>query len=77
MTAVATVTSLQTEDEVNILFDEGSFLTQELADALSLQPLHKEDIHLSSFGSKTPLNKRMNATQISIRTRDGNQFQYS
>jgi len=74
-TAVATVTSLQTEAEGNILFDEGSqrsFLTQELADALSLQPHHKEDIHLSSFGSKTPLNKKMDAAQISIRTRDGN-----
>ena len=59
-TAVATVTSLTSETEVNILFDEGSqrsFLTQDMADVLSLKPHHKENISLSSFGSKHSLNK--------------------
>ena len=42
-TAVATVMSVDREAEANILFDEGSqcsFLTQDLADALSLTPHH-------------------------------------
>ena len=58
----------------NILFDEGSqctFLTQELADTLSLQPQHQEDICLSAFGSTHPLNKRMKVAHINIKTSSG------
>ena len=73
-TAVATVTSGHIEARANILFDEGSqrsFLTQELADALSLQPEHQEDICLSAFGSTHPLNKRMKVARIHIKTTSG------
>jgi len=53
------ITLLQTDANANIVFDESSHRSclMESADALSLQLHHKEDIHLSSFGSKTPLNK--------------------
>ena len=60
-TAVPTVTSGRIEARANILFDEGSqctFITKELADILSLQPQHQEDICLSAFGSTHPLNKK-------------------
>ena len=73
-TAVATVTSLNSETEVNILFDEGSqlsFLTQDMADVLSLKPHHKEDISLSLFGSKHSLNKKMAVGQIYVKTKSG------
>ena len=66
--------SQQSEVKANILFDEGSqrsFLIQELADTLSVQPHYTENICLSLFGSKAPSNQRMNTTQISIRARDG------
>ena len=73
-TAVATITSLNSEAEANILFDEGSqrsFLTQDMADLLSLKPHHMEDISLSSFGSKIAHNKKMEAAQIHIKTKTG------
>ena len=46
-TEVANVISQQSEVEADILFDEGSqrlFLIQELADTLSVQPHHMENI---------------------------------
>ena len=61
---------MDSEAQANILFDE-SFLTQELADASSLQPHHQEKIHLSSFASKHPLTKKMEAANIHIKTKDG------
>lgn len=70
-TAVATLTSDTTEVEANVLFDEGSqrsFITEDLARALSLTPHHKEDVHLSSFGSRQPLNKTMEVAHINIKT---------
>ena len=73
-TAVATVMSVDRETEANILFDEGSqcsFLTQDLADALSLTPHHQEDICLSAFGSTHPLNKRMKVACVNIKSRTG------
>ena len=70
-TAIATITSSSenAEVEANILFDEGSqrsFLTEDLARALSLTPHHKEDIYLSSFSSRQPLNKTMDVAHINI-----------
>jgi len=62
-TAVATVISMQQKLKP-IFFDEcsqRSLLSQELADILLLKPPHKENIHVSLFGSKIPLNKRMDA----------------
>lgn len=69
-TAIATITTTDSEAEANILFDErsqGSFLTKDLADVLSLQPYKKEDICLSSFGTKHPLNKKMEVALITSR----------
>lgn len=74
-TAVATIKSSESEAEAKILFDERSqrsFLSQELADTLSLQSYHQENICLSSFGSTHPLTKKMKAANIHIKTRDGN-----
>ena len=73
-TAIATITTADSEAEANILFDEGSqrsFLTQELSDVLSLQSHTSENICLSSFGGKRPLNKRMEVASITIKTRTG------
>ena len=72
--AVATVTSGHIEAKANILFDEGSqrtFLTQEMADTLSLQPQHQENICLSAFGSTHPLNKKMKVAHINVKTTSG------
>ena len=52
---VTTTLSTHSETEINIMLDEGSqrsFLTTDLADTLSLQPVRKEDICISSFGAK-------------------------
>ncbi len=73
-TAIATVTTTDSETEANILFDEGSqcsFLTQDLANLLSLQSYKREDISLSSFGAKRPLSKRMEVASINIKTQRG------
>ena len=73
-TAVATVIYKNAETEVNILFDKGSqrsFLSQQLANKLAIQPLQKETIHLSSFGSKHPFTKIMGVAHIQIKTRSG------
>lgn len=73
-TAVATVTSSDSETKTNILFDEGSqrsFLTQDVANTLSLKPHHHEDICLASFDSKHPQNKRVGIAQIHIKTNSG------
>ena len=73
-TAVATISSTHSETETNILFDEGSqrsFLTRDLADTLSLQPSRKEDICISSFGAKPPLNQKMEVASINLKTKSG------
>ena len=73
-TAVATVINKGAQTEANILFHEGSqrsFLSQPLADKLAIQPLRKETIHLSSFGSKYPFTKLMEVAHIQIKTRSG------
>ena len=73
-TAIATITTTDSEAEANILFDEGSqrsFLTQDLADLLSVQADKREDICLSSFGTKRPLSKRMEVASINIKTQTG------
>jgi len=51
-TAIAEVSSYTTIAEGHILFDKGaqhSFITQELADELHLQPTSHETISVSSF----------------------------
>ena len=54
-TAIAEVSSYTTIAEGHILFDEGarhSFITQQLADELHLQPISHEAISVSSFGAQ-------------------------
>ena len=73
-TAIATVSSPRTEAEANVLFDEGSqrsFLTSNLADLLGLQSSHREDIHLASFGAKTPTSQQLEVASVNLKTRTG------
>ena len=73
-TAVASVINKNAETEANIFFDVGSqrsFLSQQFANKLAIQPLQKETIHLSSFGSKYPFTKIMGVAHIQIKTRSG------
>jgi len=57
--------------EGHILFDEGaqrSFITQELANQLQLQPTNHEHITVSSFGEQISASKRLVVTTISVQT---------
>ena len=70
-TAIANVSAGQTTVEGHILFDEGaqrSFITQELADQLQLQPINYEHISVSSFGEQVSASKRLAVAAISIET---------
>ena len=70
-TAIANVSAGQTTVEGHILFDEGaqrSFITQELADQLQLQPNNYEHISVSSFGEQVSASKRLAVAAISIET---------
>ena len=70
-TAIANVSAGQTTMEGHILFDEGaqrSFITQELADQLQLQPINYEHISVSSFGEQVSASKRLAVASISIET---------
>ena len=58
----------------NILFDEGSqrsFLTSDLADALSLHPTKQEDICISTFGANNPISQKLYVVSIKMKTRSG------
>ena len=81
ITAVATVTSpAHLETEANILFDEGSqrsFLTQELADLLSLKPYKREDISLAAFGASHPHQKSMAVATVYIKSQSEDLIQIS
>jgi len=68
------VSSSHTEAKTNILFDEGSqrsFLTGELADALSLQPTNQEDISISTFGANNPISQKLDVASIKLKTTSG------
>ena len=73
-TAVATIANGDNRTRANLLFDEGSqrsFITQDLADALALQPYHTEDITVSSFGAQCQLNHEVNVAVINLLTLSG------
>ena len=73
-TAVVTVSSSHAEAKTNILFDEGSqrsFLTSDLADALSLHPTKQEDICISTFGANNPISQKLDVASIKLKTRSG------
>jgi len=70
-TAIANISAGQTTVEGHILFDEGaqrSFITQELANQLHLQPVNYENISVSSFGEQVAATKRLAVTSILIQT---------
>jgi len=70
-TAVATA---MLKPKANILFDEGSqrsFLTSDLADALSLHPTKQEDICISTFGTDNPVSQKLDVASIKLKTRSG------
>ena len=73
-TAVATVTNGNNLTKANLLFDEGSqrsFITQDLAKTLALQPFCKEDLTVSSFGAQCQVNREVNVAVISLLTMSG------
>ena len=70
-TAIANVSARQTTVEGHILFDKGaqrSFITQELANQLQLQPANYEHISVSSFGEQVSASKRLAVASILIQT---------
>ena len=79
-TAIADVSANSTTVEGHILFDEGaqrSFITQQLADTLQLQPIRHELITVSSFGEQISTPTRFAVTTISIHTLNGSQIPIS
>ena len=70
-TAIANVSAGETTVEGHILFDEGaqrSFITQELANQLQLQPTHHENISVSSFGEQVSTPRRLPVATVLIQT---------
>jgi len=73
-TAVATIRNGPNYSRANLLFDEGlhrSFITEALANTLTLQPHCKEDITISSFGAQHQLNKQVNVSIANLITLTG------
>jgi len=70
-TAIANVSAGRSIVEGHILFDEGvqhSFIPQELANQLQLQPTNHEHITVSSFEEEVSASKRLAVTTISVQT---------
>ena len=79
-TAIATVSSTDTSLEGNILFDEGaqrSFISQEMATKLNLQPNNKESISLASFGSNSAAHRNLPVGVIQVHTIAGDKISIS
>ena len=79
-TAIATVSSTDTSLEGNILFDEGaqrSFISQEMATKLNLQPNNKESISLASFGSNSAAHRNLPVGVIQVHTITGDKISIS
>ena len=79
-TAIGTVACGRRTVEAKILLDEGSqrsFVTQELANSLALQPYTQERINISSFGTTNPTSRTLDAATINLLTRSGETVQLS
>ena len=79
-TAIATVSSDTVTAAGNILFDEGaqrSFVTQQLANHLHLQPTHRETVSVSSFGAQVSSPNSLEVTTLFVRTLSGNHIPIS
>ena len=73
-TAIATVSHGSRSTVANLLLDKGSqrsFITQDLACSLVLQPYRHEDIRISSFRASCQLNRKMDVAMINLLTNDG------
>ena len=79
-TAIATISSSDISLEGNILFDEGaqrSFISQEMATKLNLQPNSKESISLASFGSNSAAHRNLPIDVIQVHTATGDKISIS
>lgn len=79
-TAIADISAGITTVEGHILFDEGaqrSFITEELADTLQLQPTRHEVIAVSTFGAQVSTPKKFAVATIRIHTMNGGQIPVS
>ena len=79
-TAIATVVHGSRNAEAKILLDEGSqrsFVTQDLARSLALQPSSQERINISSFGATCPTSRTLDVAIINLLTRCGETVQLS
>ena len=79
-TAIATISCAGISLEGNILFDEGaqrSFISQEMATKLNLQPSGKENISLASFGSTSATHTNLPTGVIQIHTVTGDKIPIS
>jgi len=79
-TAIADISAGVTTVEGHILFDEGaqrSFIIQELADTLQLQPTRHELIAVSTFGAQVSTPKKFAVITIYIHTLNSGQIPVS
>jgi len=79
-TAIAEVSSHTTIAEGHILFDEGaqhSFITQQLADELHLQPSGHETISVSSFGAQVSQPRTLAVASLFVHSLNTNRIQIS
>ena len=78
--AIATISCAGISLEGNILFDEGaqrSFISQEMATKLNLQPSGKENISLASFGSTSATHTNLPTGVIQIHAVTGDKIPIS
>jgi len=79
-TAIADISAGVTTVEGHILFDEGaqrSFIAQELANSLQLQPPRHELILVSTFGAQVSMPKKFAVATICIHTLNSAQIPVS
>jgi len=79
-TAIAVVSSGSVAAEGNILFDEGaqrSFITQQLASLLHLQPTHRETMSVSSFGAQVSTPNSLEVATLFVHTLSGSRIPIS
>ena len=73
-TAIAPISVEVVRVHANILFDEGaqrSFITEDLAAKLNLQPVSSENIAVASFGAESLSNQQLPVAQINVETQSG------
>ena len=76
-TANAVVSSDTVRAEGNILFYEGSFVTQQLANHLQLQPTHHETVSVSSFRAQVTSPNSLDVATLFIYTLRGSRIPIS